>query len=265
MRIALFLVAFISLMSCNSTTNEESNVLPSKVAAKTSNKILFVVSNQGTYGNLKLSAYNHFAEIVLAYDEFVKGGFSVDFVSPEGGAIPVGYIDTLSNTQKRYLEDEAFTERLKNTKSPEAITASDYKAIYYSGGGSAMFGVPENEAIQKIAMEIYEEHQGIVSAICHGSAGLVNLKTKDGKYIYEGKKVNGYPDKFENMEDEYYQSFPFSIEKKLMERGGDFQYSKEGWDDFSQVDGRLITGQDPTATRSVAKLIIEKLKPISKS
>ena len=105
-----------------------------------------------------------------------------------------------------------------------------------------MFGVPENEAIQKIAMIVYEEQQGIVAAVCHGSAGLVNLKTKDGKYLVDGKKVNGFPDLFENMDADYYKTFPFSIEKMLAKRGGDFQYSKEGWDGFALADGRLITG-----------------------
>lgn len=38
---------------------------------------------------------------------------------------------------------------LKNTKSPSEINASKYKAVQYIGGGSAMFGVPENKEIQK--------------------------------------------------------------------------------------------------------------------
>ena len=33
-----------------------------------------------------------------------------------------------------------------------------------------MFGVPENEGIQKIVMQIYEAQEGIVAAVCHGSA-----------------------------------------------------------------------------------------------
>ena len=40
---------------------------------------------------------------------------------------------------------------------------------------------------------------------------------------------------------------------KLIANRGQFEYSKSGWDDFSIADGRLITGQDPTAARSVAK------------
>ena len=66
-------------------------------------KILFVTSNQHTYGNTNINASNHFAEIVLAYDIFVKNGCIVHFVSPKGGAIPIGYIATSDSIQKKYL------------------------------------------------------------------------------------------------------------------------------------------------------------------
>ena len=126
-----------------------------------------------------------------------------------------------------------------------------------------MFGVPENENIQDITMSIYNNN-GIVSAVCHGTAGIVNLKTKDGNYLYQGKEVNGFPDKFENKERPYYKTFPFSIEGIIKERGGNFIYSEDGWDNYYKVDDRLITGQDPTAAASVAKQIINTLNNQSK-
>ena len=151
-------------------------------------------------------------------------------------------------------------DALETTKKPNEIRASDYKAVYYGGGGAAMFGVAENEAIQNIVMELYEQHNGIVSAICHGTAGIVNLKTQDGAYLFAGKKVNGFPDVFERKDAEYYKTFPFSIQEIINERGGDFHFSEEGWDGFYQVDGRLITGQDPSAAATVAEKVIETLQ-----
>lgn len=222
-------------------------------------KILFIVSNAHFYGDSELNTANHFAEIVYPYDKLIKAGYEVDFVSPEGGAIPIGYIQTSDPLIKKYLYDGDFMDLLEQTNKPNQINAANYKAVYYGGGGAAMFGVPENKAIQKIVMEVYEQHQGIVSAVCHGSAGLVNLKTKDGKYLVAGKIVNGFPDLFENKSAKYYQTFPFSIEQQLQKNGGQFKYSEEGWDGFMVADGRLITGQDPTAAGLVAEKIIEIL------
>ena len=44
--------------------------------SKNKKNILIVTSNQHTYGNSNINASNHFAEIVLAYDVFVKNGYS---------------------------------------------------------------------------------------------------------------------------------------------------------------------------------------------
>lgn len=77
-KIIFYLFAFLLLANC---AQEESK-----------QRILIVTSNQHTYGNTDINASNHFSEIVLAYDVFVKHGFSVDFISPKGGAIPIGYI-----------------------------------------------------------------------------------------------------------------------------------------------------------------------------
>ena len=108
----------------------------------TRQRVLFVVSNQHTYGDTKINTANHFAEIVLAYDEFVKEGYPVDFVSPKGGAIPIGYLQTSDPVQKQYLYDFTFMKKLKHTKKPNEIHAVEYSAVYYGGGGAAMFGVP---------------------------------------------------------------------------------------------------------------------------
>jgi putative intracellular protease/amidase len=225
----------------------------------TNNKILFITSNQHTYGTTKINSSNHFSEIVVAYDVFIKNGYKVDFVSPKGGAIPIGYIETSDTTQKKYLYDSEFMNLLKTTHKPNEINMGDYKAVYYCGGGSAMFGVAENIEIQNITNKIYQEG-GIVSAVCHGSAGIVNLKDSNNVSIFKNKKVTGFPDFFEDKKAEYYKAFPFSIDETIIKNGGNFVYSKKEKDNFFVVDGRIITGQDPSATRSVALKVIEILQ-----
>jgi putative intracellular protease/amidase len=227
--------------------------------ASKAKKILFVTSNQHTYGNTRLNTANHFEEIAVAYDIFIKNGYVVDFVSPSGGAIPLGYIQTSSSIQKEHLYNPAFMSLLKNTLKPEQVDAGDYKAVYYSGGGAAMFGVAENKGIQEIAGRIYEGG-GVISAVCHGTAGIAHLKGRDGKPIFAGKKVTGFPDIFEDTKAEYYKTFPFSIDKEISKNGGNFVYSTKFGDNFHIADGNLITGQDPSATASVARKVVETIQ-----
>lgn len=229
------------------------------VAASGGQKILIVTSNQHTYGNTSISAANHFEEIVIAYDVFKKAGYVVDFVSPLGGAVPLGYVDTANQTQKDHLYDPAFMNLLKNTKRPTHIDPKAYSAVYYSGGGSAMFGIADNKEIQTIANTIHASG-GVISAICHGTAGIVHLKQRDGSPLLLNRKITGFPDMFEDTKAAYYKAFPFSIEKKVGNGGGNFVYSKKWAANFYIVDGNVITGQDPSATASVAREVIKAIR-----
>lgn len=230
-----------------------------KAYPKNREKVLFVTSNQHTYGNTDLNASNHFEEIVMAYDVFKKNGIAVDFVSPNGGAIPLGYIETSNKTQKAYLYDAAFMQLLKNTRQPGQIDPDDYQAIYYTGGGAAMFGVADNKAIQQTALKIHA-NGGVISAICHGTAGIVNLKGSDGGFIFSNRKITGFPDLFENTKAAYYKTFPFSIGKEIKKHGGDFVHSTEFGDKFHIVDGNFITGQDPSSSALVAQKVADTIR-----
>lgn len=229
------------------------------VNACAQNKILFVTSNQDFYGKTKIAASNHFEEIIVPYDIFIKAGYTVDFVSPNGGAVPIGYINTSDGLQKKYLYDGGFMDKLEHTLNPAAIISGNYSAIFYSGGGAAMYGVAENPVIQQIARAIYKRN-GVISAICHGTAGITNLKDENRVSLYAGRKITGFPDEFENKEAAYYKAFPFSIDQSIKSNQGNFVYSKKGGDAFCIVDGRFVTGQDPTSASKVANEVLTILK-----
>jgi len=222
-------------------------------------RILFIVSNAHFHGELERPAGASFSELVSAYHTFKINGYTVDFVSPEGGAVPLAYINTSNELHKQYLYDEDFMYALKYTKRPEQVLPENYKAVHYIGGSNAMYGVAENEAIQAISMEIYEKHQGIISSVCHGTAGIVHLKNQDGSYLVSGKRISGYPDEWENPNAAYYQQFPFQIEKIIERRNGDFRYGKKNTS-YVEVDGRVITGQNFQSSEAVALKIIEQLQ-----
>ncbi|MGB0891073.1 MAG: nuclear transport factor 2 family protein [Flavobacteriaceae bacterium] len=242
--------------------NNEWKII-SKTATRVDNPkkkdILFVVSNAHFYGNTKLPTGNSFSEIVNAYDVFKDAGYNVDFVSPKGGAIPLAYINTSDKEIKEYLYDISFMNKLKNTLKPSEVVASNYSAVQYIGGGAAMFGVPENKEIQKISMDIYENYNGVISSVCHGTAGIVNLKTKDGNYLVNGKRVSGYPDDYENPKKPYFKTFPFLIKKTIQTRGGDFRFTERG-KFIVETDGRLVTGQNYQSSKPVSLKIIEILE-----
>lgn len=227
-------------------------------------KILFVVSNAHFYKGSTLPTGNSFSEIVNAYDVFVRAGYEVDFVSPKGGAIPLAYINTSDTIIKQYLYNATMMQKLKNSKRPEDLDVSAYAAVQYIGGGSAMFEVPQDEQLGAKIMQIYEEHNGVISSVCHGTAGIVHLKKSSGAYLVAGKRVNGYPDAFENPKKAYYKTLPFLIGKTIEQHGGTFVYGDRN-KPYVLVDGRLVTGQNYLSSKPVSEKVIELIEAAKNS
>ncbi|NUO76868.1 MAG: peptidase [Lysobacter sp.] len=222
-------------------------------------QVLLVVSNAHTMPGTSLRAGNSFAELTNAYAAFREAGYGVQFVSPEGGAVPLTYIDPRNAEQTAKLYDPDFMWALANTRQPADVVASDYAALMYIGGSAAMYGVAEHPGLQALATRIYEQQGGVVSAVCHGSAGLVDLKLSDGTPLVSGKRVTGFPDAYEDKTAEYYKTFPFSIQQRLQQGRGRFSYGKSDAAHV-EVDGRLITGMNWQSTRGVVEAVVRQLE-----
>lgn len=222
-------------------------------------QVLLVVSSVDTMPGTRLSAGNSFAELIHAYAGFRDAGYSVQFVSPAGGAVPLAYIDTRNAEHKAMVYDTDFMWALANTRQPEEVNAADYAALMFIGGSAAMYGVAEDPGLQSLAVRLYEQQGGIIAAVCHGSAGLVNLTLSDGSALVGGKRVTGYPDAFEDMGAAYYQTFPFSIEQRLRTSRAQFHHGPRGTSHV-EADGRLITGMNWESTRGVVAAIVRQLE-----
>ncbi len=231
---------------------------------KNNHKILFITSNAHFHGNSTLPTGVSYSEIVNAYHVFKQAGYTVDFVSPDGGAIPLSYINTSDELAKQYLYDADFMYALENTMSPEKVVASQYKAVHYVGGGNAMYGVAQNRTLQEISMEIYEQHNGIISSVCHGTAGIAFLKQANGEYLVSGKRISGYPDEYENPNKAYFKQFPFKITETIERHGGTLKYSPRNHKHV-EIDGRVVTGQNYLSSASVAREMIRIIEQQSTS
>ncbi|MEM6343931.1 MAG: nuclear transport factor 2 family protein [Bacteroidota bacterium] len=220
------------------------------------NKVLLILSSAAFHADSDLPAGNSFSEVVIAYDVYQKAGYHVDMVSPKGGKVPLAYVNPSDSLQLAYLYNADFMYALENTLRPDEINPDEYDIVQYTGGSAPIFDVPQNEAIQTIVMHIYEKNQGVVAAVCHGTAGIVHLKTSDGQYLVAGKKVNTIPDAQERKDLPHYQHYPFIIETLLRERGGRVNYS-DIRSPHMEVDGRLVTGQNSVSSEMVSLKTIE--------
>lgn len=228
-------------------------------AARHTRKVLLVVSNVDRYPGTKVNAGNNFPELAYTYDAFRKAGYAVDFVSPEGGAVPLEMIVTSDELLKKHLYDSDFMWALAHTIPVSEVMAHDYAGIAFVGGGAAIVGIPENKPLQDIALRIYEQQGGVLAAICHGTEGIKNLTLSDGTFLIQGKVLTSFPDAFLNKESPIYKAYPFSAEGSIKRHGGIFRHGANG-KGHVEVDGRLVTGMNWESSVGVAESMIRLLE-----
>ena len=211
-------------------------------------KILMVLTSHGELGDTGKTTGFYVGEASHPYNVFVhQAGYSVDLVSPAGGEPPRDGEDSDDPLNQAFLEE--MSEQLANTPRPQQINASDYDAIFYAGGHGTMWDFPNNEALADIAAQIYEAG-GVIGAVCHGPAGLVNVRLKDGRHLVDGKVVNSFTND-EEREVGLDETVPFLLESKLIERGAEFRKSPN-FEAHVETSERLVTGQNPTSAKGVA-------------
>jgi putative intracellular protease/amidase len=228
-------------------------------ATSNTKKVLMVVSGNGhseKEGEEK-PGYE-FDEFSKAYSVFKDNGIAVDIASPSGGQVEADKYDPSKSYNAKVLIDEAIMAKLNNTLATSSINAKAYDAVFVVGGKGAMFDLPNDMALQNVIADIYQQ-QGSVAAVCHGPAALVNVKLKDGSYLIANKAINGFTNQEEKLfGQKWINDFDFMLEDKLAERGAHFQ-SSEIMLSHVAIDGRLITGQNPTSTVDVATALVKSL------
>ncbi len=220
-------------------------------------KILFVVTSHDKKGDTGEPTGYYLGEVSHPWEVLKKAGYEIDFVSPKGGKAPVDGFDLKDKVNAEFWNDKVYRNKVEHTKKPSEINPNQYQAIHFAGGHGAMWDFADNEAIAAIASKIYE-NGGVVSAVCHGPAGLVNIKLNNGKYLVDGKKVNGFTDEEEEAV-KLDKVVPFLLEDKLKERGAIFE--KSGlWQVHVVSDQRLVTGQNPQSAKAVGEAVLVELK-----
>ena len=247
----LVIVGCATLFACSSKATSQTRRIE-----KVKEKILFVVTSHSEKGNTGEKTGYYLSEVSHPWDVLENAGYEIDFVSPKGGDAPVDEVDLSDPVNKKFWEDEVYRKKVKNTLKPSQINPDDYVAIHFAGGHGTMWDFPDNKEIAKIASDIYENN-GYVSAVCHGPAGLINIKLSNGKYLVDGKKVNAFTNEEENAVG-LTNEVPFLLETKLIERGAIFE--KSGlWETHVVVDQRLITGQNPASSKKVGEELLKAL------
>lgn len=226
-------------------------------------KILIVLTSHDRLGDTGKKTGFWLEEFAAPYYVLKDAGAAITLASPQGGQPPLDPKSDLPENQteltKRLRKDTAVQAELANTKKLAEVSADDFDAVFYPGGHGPMWDMPDN-ATSIAMLEAFVKADKPVAAVCHAPAALVNVRGQDGEYLVTGKRVTG----FSNAEEEAVALtavVPFLLEDRLKERGG--IYSKAGnWAPYVQVDGKLVTGQNPASSGPAAAELLKLIRPV---
>jgi putative intracellular protease/amidase len=224
-------------------------------------KILIVTTSNDKFGPEGHPTGVWFEEFTDPYMEFLGGGVELVVASPKGGQMPIDP-RTLPNEQQK-IEWAPAIAAAANTVPLSSILSENFDALFLPGGHGPMFDLPDDETLHRLVREFYEAGK-IISAVCHGPAGIVNVRGADGEYLVKGVTLTSYtyPEEVAAKLD---MQVPFILEHKLREHGANF-IQRENRADHVERDGLFITGQNPWSSQSIAKSVMatvqKRLQPM---
>lgn len=213
-------------------------------------KILFALTSHDRKGNTGQPTGFYLPEAAHPWAVLAAAGFEIDFVSPKGGHPPMDGADSADAVSRQFLDSREVVRKIGSTPAPGQVDAADYSAILFVGGHGTMWDFPDDRSLARLAASIYEAG-GVVGAVCHGPAALVNLRLSNGDYLVTGKQVAAFTDDEEravNLDG----VVPFLLATTLRERGA-IHVAAPNWQANVIVDGRLVTGQNPASAEGVGR------------
>jgi putative intracellular protease/amidase len=225
-------------------------------------KILMVLTSHDQLGNTGKKTGFWLEEFAAPYYVLKDAGAAIAVASPKGGQPPLDPKSEIPEFQteltKRFRTDTAAQAELANTKKLADVSADAFDAVFYPGGHGPMWDMPDN-ATSIALIEAFVKANKPVVAVCHAPVTFVNVQTKDGEYLVKGKRVTGFTNTEEAMD--LTAVVPFLLEDQLKERGG--LYSKAAnWVAYVQVDGKLVTGQNPASSGPAAEELLKLLRAV---
>ncbi|MFC6592987.1 type 1 glutamine amidotransferase domain-containing protein [Deinococcus lacus] len=223
-------------------------------------KVLAVVTSHPVYDGHDTPTGLWLSELTHFFDRLVKAGHEVDIASIAGGPVPIDPVSlskmNMDAETQGYYDDPRFMKLLNESLALKDLDPADYDAIYFAGGHGTLYDFRHKPEIERAILDI-DARGGIVSAVCHGPAALLDVQ-KGGQPFIAGKQVTGFAALEERLAMRM-DKVPFVLEDAMKELSEGYGKGLLPFVPHVVVDGRLVTGQNPQSAKGVAEKVIEAL------
>jgi putative intracellular protease/amidase len=223
--------------------------------------ILMVLTSHDQLGNTGKKTGFWLEEFASPYYVFKDAGARITLASPKGGQPPLDPksddADAQTAATQRFKQDKEAQQALADTVLLSSVSHEEFDAVFYPGGHGPLWDLSEDQDSLTMIQSAYAADKP-VALVCHAPGVLRHAKLHNGRPLVEGKRVTG----FTNTEEEAVQLtkvVPFLVEDSLKKSGGQFSRGPD-WSSYVQVDGHLITGQNPASSEEAARATLKLLQ-----
>jgi len=224
-------------------------------------KILMILTSHDQLGDTGKKTGFWLEEFAAPYFALKDAGAEIVLASPKGGQPPLDPksddADAQTDDTRRFKADPEAQTALATTVELASVEAADFDAVFYPGGHGPLWDLAEDAKSIRL-IEAFVAADKPVAAVCHAPGVFRNVKAADGEPLVKGRAVAG----FTNSEEDAVgltDVVPFLVEDMLKASGGLYAKGPD-WGSFIQVDGKLITGQNPASSREAAEALLAALR-----
>ena len=205
------------------------------------------------------------SEMTIPYYEFLDANMQVDVASINGGEIPIDpqsfYYFLKSPQDKRYLNDEEFQQKVKNSIPVSEVDFKDYDVVFFAGGWGAAYDMASETVANKVT-DAYYDSDVLFGSVCHGALAFTEAKDSTGNYLVAGRTMTGVTQK--QLKQLGIQFTPKHPQEELEKAGADYKANHKLVDPLATItvvdkEKRFVTGQNQNSSHETAQLIMSVL------
>lgn len=224
-------------------------------------KILMVLTSHDRLGDTGKNTGFWLEEFAAPYYVLKDAGAEITLASPKGGQPPLDpksdEPDAQTEATRRFKADDDAKSALASTVKLQDVSAADFDAVFYPGGHGPLWDLAE-DGTSIALLEDFARADKPIAAVCHAPGVFKSVKGADGQALVKGRHVTG----FTNTEEDgvgLTDVVPFLVEDMLKSNGGRFGRGPD-WASHVEVDGKLVTGQNPASSEAAASALVDLLR-----
>jgi putative intracellular protease/amidase len=201
-------------------------------------------------------------EFIVAYRGLTQAHLDVVLATPGGRPAPVDPAsmspqllgEEVSLEYQQYLD--SIDDVLQHPVAISDVETSDFDAIVMPGGHGPMVDLAADENMGHL-LEQADAEGKIIAPFCHGPAALLAAKKPDGSFLFAGRTMTSFTNREEK--EGGVQKIGWYLAACLKELGV-YLVENEPFTSHVEIDGNLISGQNPQSSKAVTDAVVAALR-----